>query len=74
MSCMPDMTPASFAVSVVPRTGKTIKNGLERRENLLQNGILYFVFPVTKLEFKQTKNALSERGLALKELIYLTLT
>jgi len=36
-----------FAVVVAPRTGKIIKNGLnvfERRENLLKNGMLQFVF------------------------------
>jgi len=44
---------------VAPRTGKIIKN--ERGENLLQNGILHFVFKpirnrVTKLQFTQTEN------------------
>jgi len=48
MSYMPDMTPTSIAVAVVPRIGKIIKNDFrvfERGENLLQNGIiLHFVF------------------------------
>jgi len=38
MSCM---RPMSLAAAVVPRTGKTITNGLsvfERGEHLLQNG------------------------------------
>jgi len=41
------MTPASLAAAVALRTCKIIKNGrnvFERRENMLQNGILYFVF------------------------------
>jgi len=40
------MTPTSLATAVVPCTGKIIKNSLrvfDRRENLLQNGILHFV-------------------------------
>jgi len=51
------------------RTGKIFKNGLrvfERGENLLQNGVLHFVFgfsqlseiAVGKLELKQMKNRL----------------
>jgi len=57
---------------MAPRTGKIIKNGLnifERLENLLQNGVLHFVFRLTrggKLEFTQTKNEFSKKGLALK--------
>jgi len=45
------MTPTSFAVPAAPRTGKIIKNGLrvfEREENLLQNGILHFVFKLSQ--------------------------
>jgi len=42
MSCMSDMTPASLVAAVVPRTGKIMKNGLRKKENLLQNGILYY--------------------------------
>jgi len=41
------MTLTSLVAAVAPRTGKIIKNGLhvfERGENLLQNGILNFVF------------------------------
>jgi len=37
------MTPTSLAVTVAPRTGKTIQNGprvFEIGENLLQNGII----------------------------------
>jgi len=51
MSCMPDMTPTSLAAAVVPRTCKIIQNGLrvfERGENLLQNGILQFVFKLSQ--------------------------
>jgi len=52
-----------LAATVTPRTEKIIKNGLrvfERGENLLQNGILHFVF--------RWKVSFSERGLALKGL------
>jgi len=55
-----------------------IKNGLEKiiskeeEENLLQNGVLHIVFKLSQsseiVEFTQTKNGLSERGLALKGL------
>jgi len=41
------MTPTSLAAAVAPRAGKIIENGLhvfERGENLLQNGVLHFVF------------------------------
>jgi len=65
---MPDVMPTSLAEAVAPRTGKIIKNGLrvfERRENLLQNGILHFAFKISQsseivlqLEFKQTKNGI----------------
>jgi len=44
---MPDMTPTSLVVVVAPRIDKFINNGLsvfERGEDLLQNGILHFVF------------------------------
>jgi len=47
MSCMPDMTSTLLAAAVAPRAGKIIKNGLsvfERRKDLLQIGILRFVF------------------------------
>jgi len=47
MSCMPDITLTSHVAAVAPRTGKIIKNGLnvfQGGENLLQNGILHFVF------------------------------
>jgi len=43
---------ASFAAPVVPHTVKIIKNGLhvfERGEILLQNGILHFLFKLSKL-------------------------
>jgi len=39
-------------VAVAPRTGKVIKHGLnifERREDLLRNGILHFVFKFRQL-------------------------
>jgi len=39
------MEVTSLAAVVAPRTGKIVKNGIdvyERRENLLQNGILHF--------------------------------
>jgi len=41
------MTVTSFLAVIGPRTDKTIKNGLsifEREQNLLQNGVLHFVF------------------------------
>jgi len=37
-------TPTSLVVAVAPRTGKIIKNGQKWGDNLLQNGILRFVF------------------------------
>jgi len=43
LSGMLDMTLTSFAAALASRTGKIIKNG-ENGENLLQNGILHFVF------------------------------
>jgi len=52
---------------VAPRTGKTIKNGLQvfgREENLIQNGTLCIYFKpivrnrVSKLELTQAKNGL----------------
>jgi len=46
---MPEITPTSLAVTVVPRTYKIIKSGLgvfERGESLLQNGILHLVKPI----------------------------
>jgi len=45
------MTPTSFAAHVAPRTGKINKNGprvFKRGENLLQNGILHFVFKLSQ--------------------------
>jgi len=48
---MPDMTPTSLVADVVLITGKIIKNGLgvfERGENLLQNGLLHFVFKLSQ--------------------------
>jgi len=49
MSCIPDMMSTSLVAAVAavtPRKGKIIKNVdvFERGENLLQNGILRFVF------------------------------
>jgi len=47
MSRMLDMTPTSLAAAVVLRKGQIIKNVLgvfKRGENLLQNGILHFIF------------------------------
>jgi len=42
------MTPTSLAAAAAPRTGKINKNDrqnvFERRENLLQNGILHLPF------------------------------
>jgi len=41
-----------LVAAVTPCTGKIIKNGLhvfERGENLLQNGILHFVFTINQL-------------------------
>jgi len=38
------MTVTSLVAVVAPRTGKTIKNGLSVFKDLLQNGILHFVF------------------------------
>jgi len=38
---MPDMTPTTLAAAVVPRAGKIIKN-------LLQIGILHFVFKLSQ--------------------------
>jgi len=35
-----------LGAAVAPRTGKIIKNGFERGENLLQNGILNFAFTI----------------------------
>jgi len=60
MSRMPYMTLTSLATAVAPRTGKIIKNDLhvndlhvfKRGENLLQNGILYFVFKLSQLSSK----------------------
>jgi len=64
------MRVTSLVAVVAHRAGKIVKNGLrlfEREENLLQNGILHFVFltiqsivrnRVGKLEFKHTKNRL----------------
>jgi len=65
------MTPTSFAEPIAPRSGKIIKNGLrvfERGENLLQNGILHFVFNLSQsseivLQFKQAKKGLFRKGL-----------
>jgi len=51
LSDISDMTPTSFAAPVALCTGKIIKNGpcvLERGENLLQNGILDFVFKLSQ--------------------------
>jgi len=48
---MPEMTPTSLVAPVVPRAGKIIKNGhrvFEREENLLQNGVLHFVFKLSQ--------------------------
>jgi len=45
-SCIPDIK-STLLVAVAPRIGKIIKNALsvcERGEDLLQNGILHFVF------------------------------
>jgi len=41
MSCLPDIMPTSLAAAVAPRTGKII-------ENLLQSGILHFVFKLSQ--------------------------
>jgi len=41
------MTPTSHAATVASRTVKILKNGL-RGENLLQNGILQFVFRLSE--------------------------
>jgi len=74
MSCMPDMTPTSLVVAVVPRTCKIIKNGcvLESGEDLLQNVILHFVFKLSQSsETVLRKTDFSERGLALKGLMLL---
>jgi len=49
---MPDITPTSLAAAVAPHTGKIkiIKSGVfERRENLLQNGVLHFVFRFSRI-------------------------
>jgi len=51
MSGMPEMTPTSLAVAVAPRTGIIIKNDLhvfERGQDLLQNGILHFVYKLSQ--------------------------
>jgi len=51
MACMPDITTTSLAAAVVPRAGKINKNSLsvfERGENLLQRGILHFVFKLSQ--------------------------
>jgi len=56
---------------VAPRAGKTIGASVfERWENLLQNGVLHFVFRlnqlpqiVGKLEFTQSKTPLFWKGL-----------
>jgi len=73
MSCLPDIMPTSLAAAVAPRTGKII-------ENLLQSGILHFVFKlsqsseivvrnrVTKLQFT-LKCDFFERGLVLNGFI-----
>jgi len=45
------VTVTSLEAAVAPRTGKIIKNGLsvfERLENLLQDGILHFVFRLSQ--------------------------
>jgi len=46
------MTPTSLVEVVAPRTGKLIKkcfvNVFEIEENLLQNGILHFVFRLSR--------------------------
>jgi len=41
------MTVTSLVAVLAPRTGKIIKNVVERGENLLQNGILHFVFKLS---------------------------
>jgi len=41
----------SLAAAITSRTGKIITNGIrvfERRENLLRNGLLHFVFKLSQ--------------------------
>jgi len=86
MSCTRDMTPTSLAATVALRTGKIVRNGFrffsfffsffsvvfERGENLLQNGMLHFLFKLSQSleimlqsfkEFTRTKNGLFWKGL-----------
>jgi len=60
------MTPMSLVTDVAPRVDKINKNGLsvfERGDNLLQNGILHFVFKLSQSSDKVRKTNFSERDL-----------
>jgi len=69
------MRVTSLVAVVAPRTGKIVKNGLhvfESEENLLQNGLLHFVFKIQSNVRNREKPTFLERGLALKNLKGLT--